>query len=71
MKEAILQTLDSKRSVCRKGKSIKQTVLEPLPLGIIPKSLKIKDVLSLLNKHFGTEWDTNPELKFYTEALES
>lgn len=53
------------RSVLQTGKSLTSLNPEPIPVGTVVKSVKLKDVESLLKTHFGNEWDDIPELQFY------
>lgn len=44
-------------------------VPQDIPMGIKVNPAKIKDVETLLNKHFGTAWRDRAELRWYKEVL--
>lgn len=56
-------------SLAKRNKKAKMTSLPLVPLGRAIKKEKIKDVTNLLNKHFGLEWDQDPELAFYQTIM--
>lgn len=41
-----------------------------LPVGVNVKPAKLKDVNSLLTKHFGNEWMNRPDLQWYKEVIQ-
>ena len=59
------------KSVCKRGKAIPTLIeAEVLHLGIPPKPAKVLDVEKLLKKHYGEDWKSIPELKFYDSIIQ-
>ncbi|KAL0868250.1 hypothetical protein ABMA27_007781 [Loxostege sticticalis] len=63
--ETYRNEVNQKRTVTKKNKKI--TMITPLIVrpDILPKAAKVKDVTNLLQKHFGQEWRSLPQLQFY------
>lgn len=53
------------KSICRKGKTWKDTTPNLIPKGTVIKAAKLKDIKSLLKAHYGPNWDAYPNLQFY------
>lgn len=54
------------RAITRKGKNASMVSPKGLPIGeVVVKEAKKKDVVNLLKKHYGNDWQAYPELKFY------
>lgn len=59
------------KSLCKRGKSFNNVILENVPKGVIVKKAKISDVKRLLMLHFGENWERNPNLKFYIDVFQN
>lgn len=55
-------------SYLKRGKK-PPTLLDEIPLGVIIKSEKKKDVVKLLQKHYGQQWSNVSELEYYKNIL--
>lgn len=56
-------------SIFKKTKSVADINPSVLPMGIKVKQTKLNDVNDLLKKHYGTDWQNLPHLKFYKHAV--
>lgn len=65
--ETYRNELNEKRIVTKKNKKI--TMITPLIItpNILPKAANVKDVTDLLQKHFGQDWRSLPQLKYYVD----
>ena len=54
----------------RRGKSVANVNLQALPLGCAISDEKATDIFRLLAKHFGDDWRSRPELRYYVHAIE-
>ncbi|CAF4843131.1 unnamed protein product [Pieris macdunnoughi] len=58
------------KSILKRGKSFKDVL--PLPVAknnVIIKKYKISDVRKLLEKHYGSQWESHPELEYYKKII--
>lgn len=59
-----------RRSLLKRGKALTKTCVPEVPRGNDIKPSKKKDVLYLLNLHFGKMWSDNPKLQYYRPILD-
>ncbi|XP_069676001.1 uncharacterized protein [Periplaneta americana] len=58
------------KSLNKKGKHFQKGYIpNSIPMGVILKEAKIRDIKSLLELHFGEDWVLNANLSFYTEMF--
>lgn len=57
------------KTICKKGKSWNETTPQNISKGVIVKAEKLNDLRSLLTKHYGLEWDMQPNLQFYKQLF--
>lgn len=62
--------LANSRTIVKKNKVEGSVVLKELPLKHTLSSEKKKDVIKLLEKQFGTEWESIPDLLWYKKVFE-
>ncbi|KAG8311541.1 hypothetical protein J6590_041251 [Homalodisca vitripennis] len=59
------------RTICKKGKSWRETSPEVIEKGVKLKEAKLKDIKSLLTSHFGSQWNTMENLQFYQSLIQT
>lgn len=59
------------QNICKARKNIKMINQVTIPNTVAVNKLKLNDVKKLLGKHFGTEWESIPDLTFHRETLAS
>ncbi|CAH2100340.1 unnamed protein product [Euphydryas editha] len=59
------------QNICKPRKNVKMINQVTIPNTVAVKKAKLNDVKKLLGKHFGTEWESLPDLTFYRETLTS
>lgn len=59
------------QNICKPRKNMKMINQVIIPNKIAVNKAKLNDVKKLLGKHFGTEWESLPDLKFYRETITS
>lgn len=69
--EAYRCDLGSDKLVTKRGKIINNLVPAPLAIGMAPNVLKLADVSALLKAHFGENWRSLQNLKFYVSVENS
>lgn len=55
------------KSICKRGKSWRDTFPDVIAKGVLVKPEKIEDVKKLLKNHYGEQWERNGELVFYKQ----
>lgn len=58
------------KSVSRTKVTAQNITPEDLPLGVEVKPAKLRDVNSLLKKHFGEQWMERPDLQWYKDVIQ-
>ncbi|CAH1109845.1 unnamed protein product [Psylliodes chrysocephalus] len=56
-------------SLMKKGKKLTDFMPRPVPLGSQVKAAKLEDVDKLVKKHYGNDWQTTANLKFYKDII--
>lgn len=58
-------------SICKRGKSWRDTSPKLIQKGVLVKEEKLKDLKSLLQKHYGIEWEKEETHRFYQQLLQT